>query len=216
MTNRPGGLTVLAKFHQKWPVSHCASVFETLARRCFSTSGSALGKLKAVVKYITSDAMYDERFLEGALQENFPGHLFGYIPGTASGAKVALTATSGGNERSIFTNYNGSAQPTGMYNLEILLYLPNGFQGIQWFDLKTMRTKLRYGKRKLTSNHTSYTIVLNLNRARATTAAPMYVHTSISIYCFSRLIISLVSSSLLRLTVKSIGMVGLGSPTRLN
>ncbi|KAJ6133123.1 hypothetical protein N7471_008338 [Penicillium samsonianum] len=108
-----GGLTVLAKFHQKWPVSHCASVFETLARRCFSTSGSALGRLKAVVKYITSDAMYDERFLEGALQETLPGHLFGYVPGIASGTKVALTATSGGNARSIFTNYNGSAQPMG-------------------------------------------------------------------------------------------------------
>lgn len=120
------------------------------------------------------------------------------------------------------TNVQYSQTTTVQHNrrvctiLKILLYLPNGFQGIQWFDLKTMRTKLRYGKRKLTSNHTSYTIVLNLNRARATTAAPMYVHTSISIYCFSRLIISLVSSSLLRLTVKSIGMVGLGSPTRLN
>ncbi|OQE10117.1 hypothetical protein PENFLA_c001G05423 [Penicillium flavigenum] len=108
-----GGLTVLAKFHQKWPISHCANVFETLARRCFSTSGSALGRLKAVVKYITSDAMYDERFLEGALQETLPGHLFGYVPGIASGTKVALTATSGGNARSIFTNYNGSAEPMG-------------------------------------------------------------------------------------------------------
>ncbi|CAG8904353.1 unnamed protein product [Penicillium egyptiacum] len=59
--------TSLAKFHQKWPVSYYASVFETLTRRCFSTSSSALGRLKAVVKYITSDAIYDERFLEGAL-----------------------------------------------------------------------------------------------------------------------------------------------------
>ncbi|KAJ6001642.1 hypothetical protein N7522_006869, partial [Penicillium canescens] len=96
-----------------WPVSQCASIFETLARRCFSTSDSALGRLKAVVKYITSDAMYDERFLEGALQETLPGQLFGYVPGIVSGTKVALTATSGGNARSIFTNYNGSAQPMG-------------------------------------------------------------------------------------------------------
>ncbi|KAJ6069151.1 hypothetical protein N7499_011038, partial [Penicillium canescens] len=104
-----GGLTVLAKFHQKWPVSQCASIFETLARRCFSTSDSALGRLKAVVKYITSDAIYDERFLEGALQETLPGQLFGYVPGIVSRTKVALTTTSRGNARSIFTNYNGSA-----------------------------------------------------------------------------------------------------------
>ncbi|KAJ5202321.1 hypothetical protein N7449_004400 [Penicillium cf. viridicatum] len=178
-----GGLTILAKFHQKWPISHCASIFETLARRCFLISGSVLGKLKAVVKYITSDTIYDERFLEGTLQENFPGHLFSYIPGTASGAKVALTTTSRGNEHSIFTNYNGSAQPTGY---TVVRPEDNKNEASLW------------------------------QAARATTAAPIYVHTSISIYCFSRLITNLVSLSLLRLTVKSIGIVGLGSPTPLN
>lgn len=119
MTNKLGGLTVLAKFHQKWPVAYCANIFETLARCCFLTSRSALGRLKAVIKYITSDTIYDERFLEGTLQENLLGHLFGYVPGIILGTKVALTATSGGNARLIFTNYNGLAEPTGIYNFEL-------------------------------------------------------------------------------------------------
>lgn len=59
------------------------------------------------------------------------------------------------------------------------------FQGIQWFDLKTITTKLRYGKRKLESSHCSYTGVLNSDRARATTAAPMYVYVHIYIFLIS-------------------------------
>lgn len=73
-----------------------------------------IGRLKAAFKYIISDAMYDERFLEGALQETLPGPMFEYVPNIISRTKVALTATSGGNTQSIFTNYNGSKAPRGM------------------------------------------------------------------------------------------------------
>lgn len=55
--------------------------------------------------------MYDERFLEDALRDLLKDdHLFGYVPNTISGTKVALTTTSNGNSRCIFTNYNGSTQ----------------------------------------------------------------------------------------------------------
>ncbi|KAJ6024783.1 hypothetical protein N7540_005580 [Penicillium herquei] len=72
-----------------------------------------MGRVKAVLKFLTNDALYDERFLEVALQEALPGRLFGYVPGIVSGTKVALTATSGGNMRCIFTNYNGLIKPQG-------------------------------------------------------------------------------------------------------
>lgn len=108
-----GGLTVLAQFHQKWAVSKCASIFETLATRCFSNSGTLIGRLKSMVNYITTDAMYDENFLEGALQETFQNsQFFGYVPNIVQGTKVAVTATSGGNARSVLANYNGPSLPT--------------------------------------------------------------------------------------------------------
>lgn len=66
-----------------------------------------------MIQYIKTDAMYDEQFLEGALQETLKDRpLFGHVPGTVPGTKVAVTATSGGNTRSIFTNYNGPSFPT--------------------------------------------------------------------------------------------------------
>ncbi|KAJ5178851.1 hypothetical protein N7492_002061 [Penicillium capsulatum] len=115
-----GGLTVLAKFHQQWPVAQCAAVFEKLARRCFSRSESAFGRLKSLVHYVTTDAMYDECFLEDALRDLLKdNHLFGYVPNTISGTKVALTTTSRGNSRFILTNYNGSTPlaKTGGYTI---------------------------------------------------------------------------------------------------
>lgn len=114
-----GGLTVLAHFHQKWAVSKCAAIFETLATRCFSNSRSLIGRLKSMVNYITTDAMYNEGFLEGALQESFRNcEFFGFVPGVMQATKVAVTATSGGNTRTILANYNGPSAPTskeGMY-----------------------------------------------------------------------------------------------------
>ncbi|KAJ5215833.1 uncharacterized protein N7498_002240 [Penicillium cinerascens] len=87
-------------------------VFEALARRCFSRSKSISGRIKSMLHYVTTDAMYDESFLEESLQEILKDcKLFRYIPGIISGTKVALTATSTGNKRSIFTNYNRASLP---------------------------------------------------------------------------------------------------------
>lgn len=75
-----------------------------------------MGRIRSIFHYFTNDALYDERFLEGALQETLKGgSLFGALPGIVSRTKVALTATSGGNARSIFTNYNGSTWPTDQH-----------------------------------------------------------------------------------------------------
>lgn len=112
--NQSGGLTVLAQFHQKWNVEKCASTFETLATKCFSGSGSLIGRLKSMINYITTDAMYKENLLEGALQETFQTcAFFGFVPHVVQGTKVAVTATSEGNSRTILTNYNGPLVPAG-------------------------------------------------------------------------------------------------------
>lgn len=67
-----------------------------------------MGRIRSMFHYFSNDALYDERFLEGALQETLKSSfLFGALPGVVSRTKVALTATSGGNARSIFTNYSG-------------------------------------------------------------------------------------------------------------
>lgn len=129
-----GGLTVLAQFHQKWTISKCALVFESLARRCFSDSGSLVGRLRSMVNYITTDAIYNEGFLEAALQETYQNcEFFGYVPDIVQGTKVAVTATSGGNSRSIMANYNGLSLPTAKEgneeneeNEEIILLNPQG------------------------------------------------------------------------------------------
>lgn len=116
ITDFLGGLTVLAKFHQQWPVTKCANVFETMARLCFASSTSVIGRLKSIFHYVTTDAIYDERLLEKALQETLKdGPLFGYAPGTTPGTKVAVTATSNGNTRSILANYNGIHRPSQGY-----------------------------------------------------------------------------------------------------
>jgi hypothetical protein len=72
--------------------------------------------------------MYKENLLERALQETFQTcEFFGFVPHIVQGTKVAVTATSGGNRRTILTNYNGPVALSGkegmkpIYNLHAQL-----------------------------------------------------------------------------------------------
>ncbi|KAE8159239.1 hypothetical protein BDV40DRAFT_314745 [Aspergillus tamarii] len=104
-----GGLSVIGKFHLRWPTKRCSEIFEALAKRCFQSSNSFFGNISSVLKFIARDAVYNEATLEEGIQEHFTldRHLFEYVPGAIPGTRVAVTATSHGNTRFIFTNYNG-------------------------------------------------------------------------------------------------------------
>lgn len=62
--------------------------------------------MQSTLRWLISDGFYDETNLESILQDMFPGRLFDHLPDTVSGTRFALTATSTGNSRWIFGNYN--------------------------------------------------------------------------------------------------------------
>jgi hypothetical protein len=66
-----------------------------------------LGRIGIALRGLFFDVLYDETILESILQQTF-GHkqFFGYVTDSISGTRVALTATSHGNSRYIFANYN--------------------------------------------------------------------------------------------------------------
>lgn len=85
-------------------------MFKSLVTWCFGHSSSAESRVRSVLRYLVTDALYDKNGLETVLCETFGQNiLFDYINNTVSGTQVALTATSAGNTRSIFTNYNGNS-----------------------------------------------------------------------------------------------------------
>lgn len=80
-----------------------------MVERCFNEMTNVYGCIRSTLRWLISDGVYDEAILESILQEMFPERLFDHLPNTISGTRFALTATSSGNSRWIFGNYNAAS-----------------------------------------------------------------------------------------------------------
>ncbi|KAG5294011.1 hypothetical protein I7I50_04602 [Histoplasma capsulatum G186AR] len=91
-------------------MSHCDEIFENLAQRCFGgTHRSPWGRVKAGLRWLSYDALYDEKVLEECLQKVFglTRRLFDHINDRVSGTRIAVSAMMDRHTPSIITNYNG-------------------------------------------------------------------------------------------------------------
>lgn len=131
-----GGLSNFCVFALHWEMSHCDEIFENLAQRCFGgTHRSPWGRVKAGLRWLSYDALYDEKVLEECLQKVFglTRRLFDHINDRVSGTRIAVSAMMDRHTPSIITNYNGCdkgqrkgalyhAQPWYQYLTKILDY----------------------------------------------------------------------------------------------
>jgi hypothetical protein len=97
---------VLGIFYRQWKPQKGKQLFLSMAERCFQRPKNAYECVQSTLRWLISDGFYDESNLESILQDMFPGRLFDHLPNTVSGTRFALTATSTGNSRWIFGNYN--------------------------------------------------------------------------------------------------------------
>ncbi|PGG96243.1 hypothetical protein AJ80_09857 [Polytolypa hystricis UAMH7299] len=103
-----GGLIIASLFLLNQSATECSRTFMALAKQSFGdTSGHIWDRLKAVTRYIITDAMYNEGGLEKSLQTEFTmtKRLFDHVK--LSGTRIALTAISGAGSPVIMANYNG-------------------------------------------------------------------------------------------------------------
>ena len=114
LTSPIGGLLVLSLFLQRWSVSKCARVFDTLAKQFFKrrdrVSSNILRRLRSALKCWIADGCYEVGDLEATLRLQFGDHrkVFDYTHYLAN-TKVAVTATLVSDASPvIFSNYNGA------------------------------------------------------------------------------------------------------------
>lgn len=121
-----------------------------MVERCFNEMTDTYGCIKSTLRWLISDGIYDEAILESILQEIFPERLFDHLPNTISGARFALTATSFGNSRWIFGNYNAASPKPRTGNVMNLLLVPmtDIMQIMTWCELRILIRKFMHGKRK--------------------------------------------------------------------
>ncbi|KAE8554678.1 hypothetical protein EYB25_003219 [Talaromyces marneffei] len=113
-----GGLIVLGIFYRQWKPQKGKQLFLSMAERCFQRPKNAYECVQSTLRWLISDGFYDESNLESILQDMFPGRLFDHLPNTVSGTRFALTATSTGNSRWIFGNYNAEIfEPRNDYEM---------------------------------------------------------------------------------------------------
>ena len=119
LTVLEGGLIVLGLFARQWGVRHCASVFDALARdlfrRRFKKSGGFWQRIKTIMRCWLSDGYYNAAHLESAMQKHLSLDQKLFSAASARWAKIAVTATSIGDNALaiILPNYNGSTQRQG-------------------------------------------------------------------------------------------------------
>jgi hypothetical protein len=116
-----GGLIILGYFYKQWNPQKCTHLFLAMVKRCFNEMTNVYGCIRSTLRWLISDGVYDEAVLESVLQEMFPGRLFDHLPNTVSGTRFALTATSFGNSRWIFGNYNAASHEPRNGNVPSLL-----------------------------------------------------------------------------------------------
>jgi hypothetical protein len=121
LTDRTGGIIVLALCVNGWSVDKCADSFEQLAKLAFQPRPSpSIPIISPMVDFLVSffaDGRYSAVNLEAALQDTF-GHdrsILDCSRATATGTRIGLPVTTIRDVSTcVFTNYNGvGVRPSG-------------------------------------------------------------------------------------------------------